>query len=262
MKKEAPTAKESIDDAEAQAKPEDSPSPALVLVDVHNRAVLNEGRNFGLAFAFCGRKGNTLYTSHPPSPCRDYLNDVVWVEANDKAYTCCGWSFTKQDLFNDGVGKMIVTVLDYHPRSGVGDYKAKAKDIAYMDKNLDKVQSFLDYFFHKIHKKPDDVAKATIVMDNKYLFEFSTFWCKYPYLISVYSLLLRNAVYGRYDGEDPMKFLKSSDTVDVSMVKMMIPKLERIMAGELPEQKTDSPHGRGICDMAFPLFLATGTKKP
>jgi len=50
-------------------------------IDVlHKRNNLAEGRNFGMGFGFLKKLSNTKYkTIMPISPCKDYINDVLYL---------------------------------------------------------------------------------------------------------------------------------------------------------------------------------------
>jgi hypothetical protein len=229
---------------------------SLVLVDNQNRGVLIEGRNYGIGYAFCKKKGNELHTIQPISPCKDYLNDWVYTEKTGKPYGKWGlWCPAKADLFDDGTVWLAYKVCGKGARSPM-PYAQMPRDLKAIDANWRNVQMMLNFFEGKLA----GVLKPTVIhklADNLYVAEADTFWIKWTYLISIYSLLIRNAIY--WDGNgSPMDFLEKVDGYDADMLvgqDKALERFQRILDGELPDDDWSKPcswHDEGIMDFHFP----------
>ena len=85
----------------------------LKIIDKQNRGKLNEGRNYQMGFAFCKKVSNkVLETIQPISPCKDYLNDVVYSERTGKNVSAYGLNTSKLGLF-DKKKKSILSHKNY-----------------------------------------------------------------------------------------------------------------------------------------------------
>src|SRR5687768_15710647 len=80
----------------------------LTLVDKQDRSVLCEGRNYGIGFAFCKRTGDVLETVQPVSPCKDYLNDVVYSEHSGQPFSAWGLRTSKKNIFYADEGAYVL----------------------------------------------------------------------------------------------------------------------------------------------------------
>lgn len=218
------------------------------IVDKQDRKRLTEGRTSGIGFAFCKREGDVLTTIQPISPCKDYLNDVVYTEHTGNPYSAYGLTTKKQDLFSDGFAYIVMSILGN--KHGGGNRADHGSLVAAIN-NPTNLQIFMAFFEPRLCK--DHVTVFFNVEDNKTAAVLPLFWVKYPYLISLWSLLVRIGL--KYKEGDGMAFLKKVSDEDAYMAKGIIPKLERLMAGELPVQdmgKTYDVHNHGIYTFPFP----------
>jgi hypothetical protein len=223
----------------------------ITLIDKQDRKKLQEGRNYGIAFAFAKRDGDTYELVMPCSACKDYLNDQLYSEVTGKPYSAYGFNSKKTGCFKDGMGYLAVAVLDYH--SG-GKYVGRDKDEAYLEAHLGAVESFLRAFEGKLGIKLASDTTCIRIEQNRYLFIVPAWWLDATWKISLYSLLIRAAVEGRYVKGDIMKFLAGVKTSDQYHLTKVIPKVEQLFAGQVPVQDMTKPfsvHNTGIVNFAF-----------
>lgn len=78
-------------------------SADIIIVDNCSRAKLGEGRAVGMAFAMLKETANNKYeTISPFSPCKDYLNDVIYTEHTGITMGACGLqTLPKQGILNN-----------------------------------------------------------------------------------------------------------------------------------------------------------------
>ena len=233
------------------------PKDKLTLLDKQDRSVLAEGRNYGVGFAFANRKGLEIELIMPISPCKDYLNDVVYSESTGKDYQAWGLKTSKKGIFGDGSGKLVVGECHY---KGGKVYPKYDKEVEYLDKNSRLVQDFLQAFESKMvaaGHPPIDPSVVHKLEPNRHLFIMDLIWCRSTFMISLYSMMIRVCIEGSYGVKgpsEPLEFLKKAETTDQAYLKQAMPKIERIMGGEVPVQNmTDlSPHNIGIVSYQFP----------
>lgn len=217
-----------------------------------NRSGLNEGRTHGMGFAFAKREGDVITTIMPISTCKDYLNDVIYSEHTGHPYHVHGLATEKRDIFKDGFGYLVMSILD--ERYSSSGYKFK-EEVEMLEKEWMNAQKALLDIECSIDSGDVFTEHTQIfkVGDNLFVVKVPCFWCQYTYLISLYTLILRNIF--RWDGEgDPIEFLAKVDGEDTYTMAVALPKLKRIMQGELPEQNMAklSPHNMGIFAFQFP----------
>ncbi len=227
------------------------------LIDKQKRAVLGEGRNRGVGYAFAKRTGDTLTTVCPISPCKDYLNDQLFSEATGKPYNACGLSTTKQDIF-DTHAYLIASICKQGCRE-LKEYPEYKADLAALEANHPAMQKAINWLEDQL--KIDGRTSIEQIAANQYVIVTPLYWTQYTYLISLYTLVIRAALY--WDGKgDPETYLTSSlKDNDAYTIKQAWPKVKRMIAGELPKQDFNDPamnrwpgqwHGAGICFWAFP----------
>lgn len=227
------------------------------LIDEQQRSKLSEGRNYGLGCAFAKRAGTVLTTVDPISACKDYLSDRCIVEIKGTPYSACGLTCTKQDIF-DTHAYLILSVLKQG--RNLTEYQDYHTDVKALAANTETMQDFINYFEKRLKLKDHTVIHK--IDDNKYVAALPLFWCEATYLISLYALLLRVGMYyGKADAakSDPMVFLKDHKGTDVYMVQPVIPKLERLLAGERFKQDFSVNmcwHNLGIVTYQFPPVKA------
>lgn len=220
------------------------------IVDNQNRKVLGEGRNYQMGFAFCKRDGDTYNTVQPISPCKDYLNDVVYTEATGKGVHAYGLSTKKQDIYDGDKAYIAMKICKRFPDEEYPNYH---KDIENLEKNYENLQKFLNIFENQVGIVPTQVIKTG---DNMFLMILDTYWCQASWLISLWGLLCRVGQY--FDGNtDPKVFwdnFKASD--DTYLVASVKGKFDKWLNGEKCNQpfgtsSSNSVHDYGIVAAQF-----------
>lgn len=235
-----------------------------ILVDKQDRAVLSEGRSKGVGFGFAKRSGRTLTTVDPVSACKDYLSDRLYTEVTGKPYQACGLSTTKKDVF-DTHAYLIMSVLLQGARA-LTKYPEYDKDVAALESNHAKMQEVINWLEDQL--KVGAHTRVERISANQYVVIAPLYWVQATYLISLYALVIRAALY--YPGGDIKTYLLTGlKDSDAYTVKNAWPRVERLIAGELPKQdfsSTESWHGAGICFAKWPpdprLPVVTPTPSP
>lgn len=231
------------------------------IVDKQNRGVLGEGRNYGMGFAFCKQDGDTLTTVMPISPCKDYLNDVVYSEHSGQPYQAHGLKTAKKHIFDSQAYILFAICKQGHPGF---EYKGYAKDLKDTDDNLKNIEKLINDI--EMELKLIDGTHIVKVSDNLYAAEVPIFWVSTTYAISLWSLLARVA--RKWDGKgDWRSFLKKINDNDTGYINSSMPKIEKMMKGIVPPQDfsvTSWPgdsegygysvdvHNAGIVNFKFP----------
>lgn len=223
------------------------------LIDNQKRSTLYEGRNSGLAFAFCRLKDDTLITIQPLSPCKDYLNDIVYSEYTGRSGDACGLHTEKTGVFEGtDVAYMVMSVLGRGAKSPT-PYDGMDNDIKLLDTNHRHMQTMVNWFEERFNVKGRTVI--TQIKSNLYAICLPLFWTEGSYLISLYGLILRVAMYwdGAGSAYDAFKTHKGADTYHVTS---SVPKIERMLKGCIPKQNLHEhatpPHSLGIISYSFP----------
>ena len=76
----------------------------MTITEKHDRNVLIEGRSSGMGFAMLKKDKTNYETVNPLSPCKDYLNEVVFTENTGYPTKAHGLDYKeKLDIFKDKV---------------------------------------------------------------------------------------------------------------------------------------------------------------
>lgn len=219
----------------------------MTLIDNQDRNKLCEGRNVGIGYAFCKREGDTYTTVQPLSPCKEFLNEVVYAEVTGKQASAYGLTSKKEGIFSDGSAYMVLGILPHK-----GGTKGPDNDLlesALMSPETG-LKPFLSHFEAKMGINPTTMAQ---IASNRILATLDGFWVTNLYRISLWSLLVRVGL--KYKSGDPFDFFGKVSDGDGYMVKSVAPKLKRLMDGERPEEdlsKISYPHPCGIVAFNFP----------
>ena len=116
------------------------------IVDKEDRMILQEGRGMGMGFAFLKFEDGVYKTVQPISPCKDYLNDVVYSEATGKVCTVYGLKYNKKDIFNQGKAFIAMSMCPYN---GGSKYPTYDKDVVDLKGNIENIQSFINFYEQK-----------------------------------------------------------------------------------------------------------------
>lgn len=206
----------------------------MVVVDKQNRGKLSEGRDYQMGFGFLRKTGVRLFeTIQPISPCKDYLNDVVFSEATGEPVTAYGLKTSKINLFeNEKYAYLGIKIL---PHLRGNDYAQIEEHIQNLNDNYKNLKKFLNFFDKSLKLRISQIYQAN---DGIFVIKFDKAWASYTYSISLYSLLCRLGQF--YKGDvSPMDFLKSFKDFnpDVYLCINSLPKINKILElGSLPTQ--------------------------
>jgi len=214
----------------------------IKIIDKCPRSVLTEGRNYGMGFALVKPLGDDTYeTVQPISPCKDYLNDVVYSEWTGNPFGAWGLSTTKRDIFG-GNAFMLISICKMGARSPheYGEYKT---DVSALADNLDNLLIFMNWWDNQF--KLAVKTSITKVEDNLYLVEFDKWWTKATYRISLYSLLLRIGMYCKTKAQasKPNEFMGKIENADRMMISSIKGKIDMLLSGKIPVQDMNKMAG-------------------
>lgn len=221
----------------------------MILIDTQDRRKLREGRDREIGFAFAKKTDGTLTLLQPISACKDYLNDVVYTEHTGIPFAGYGIVTSRVSAFTDRA-YLVMAILTAGAQTQI-PYPNYERDAARLESSFLGMQKFINHFEAILKLEPTVITKLE---PNRFCVDLPAFWVRYPYLISSYSLVLRNGLW--WDGvKDPMAHLKWLSNEDYYMMGNFLPKWKRILAGELPVQDMTEHydiHNTGIIGMIFP----------
>jgi len=204
----------------------------IQIINKQCRSKLCEGRSYQMGFAFLKKlDDNTFETVQPISPCKDYLNDVIFAEHTNKSISAYGCSLSgKQDLFDKSFGYMAISICDYKYKSNYTT-KKYPKDIKRLKENYKNLEFFINQIEEHLNLDSFDNTTIIEVSDNLYFIEVPVIWTKSTYMISLYSLLLRVGQFYNDTTKDPIKWLETFNSFmeDITLVKQALPKLKDIL---------------------------------
>lgn len=216
----------------------------IIITDNHNRDILNEGRNSGMGFAFLKKESENVFkTVHPLSPCKDYLNDVVFSENTGIPTTKYGLSYEKQDIYDGELFYLAIKIVSAKENQYFYS-KNSLEDKILLLNNHKHIQILLNYFeSNLLFTTFSTVEKAK---DDYFLLSSPINWCISSYTISLFSLLVRLSLV--YDGkEDVLSFLNnySYNKQDTDFIKACLPKIMKILETKiLPIQQFNEENAR------------------
>lgn len=198
----------------------------------HTRGGLNEGRNKGMAFGFAIRTSDTEFeTVMPISTCKDYLNDVVFIENGGEEFKQFGFLHKRLNFFKEK-NYIAFRIVNHYSHNRVNPLN---EDELERSKLLNSNFENLNLFINKIEDKLN-VSHSIIykIEDNLFVIEFDKFWTQYGYLISCLSLLLRIGV--DYKNEDIIQYFNNHDLNDNNGKARLIENFKLLLEGNLPKQ--------------------------
>lgn len=177
-------------------------------VNRFTRTKLGEGKQYGLGFAFCKKRGGTFTTLHATTTCKDYLNEVVVTENTGLPSAAYGFSWKeKTGIFE----KPIYLAFNcQNTREGKGnnyrlgtitldDY---AKEI-----NIEKILAGLNEIENSYGVKLTTGWKAEskdpLALSDTYILNIDPMWCTSTYMISLFTLTIRNLVHNETKHPNP-----------------------------------------------------------
>ncbi len=196
----------------------------IQIVDKHDRKKLGEGRNYGMGFAFCIKKGDVYTTTSPISPCKDYLNDVVFVENTKRPIgSIHGLDYKPKGCLEGKVAYLACSILHYNNSSK--EYKHYNEERKALTKNYKFIQQGLNFYEEAL-----DIPKSVVhLVGEDLLIEVPKWWYELGWRISFYTLIVRSLIH--YDGEiDVNDFLKTKVSGDDRyLLEGALPKFENII---------------------------------
>ncbi len=216
--------------------------PKIILDNTGEK--LYEGRCRGIAYAFLKEAGEgVLEMCQPFSPCKDYLNDVLYSAVTGKDYQACGLDAKPHKIF--GEHAYIAFSDRQHSCSGdatkfiLEESKIIPKDFTFALKVMHEIEGLF-----KIEKKTEIIP----VEVNLFVAKIAPEWAASTWMVSLWSLLMRNAVYATGEG-DAITELKKSKDADVRSHGSIVKIINSITKNGLPTQdfeKQGMSHGYGI----------------
>lgn len=180
----------------------------ITIIDKKNRGVLCEGRNNGMAFGFLQQlKENVFQTVQPPSPCKDYLAEVVFTEKYGIPTKAFGLFYKeKLGIFTD-VAYLAIKMMGTQGYGGYSYGKSLEIDKKLLEENYKNIERLMNDFEKRIGIK----VKTTIepANDDFFLVKLSSDWCRSSHSISLYSLLVRVLMVATKKDKDIVSFLES-----------------------------------------------------
>lgn len=231
------------------------------IIETKDRSILSEGRSTGMGFAFLKKEENNYSTVQPLSPCKDYLNEIVFTENTGIPSKAHGLVYKEKNNIFTKFAYLAIKIVDkngnYYYSSNIENDKQLLKN------NYKKIQNFINQI-----EELFEIKSRTIIIsanDNYFLVKLPINWCKSTISISLYSLLLRVALV--YENEkSPLEYLKeySYNQEDRSLLNSAIPRLENLLKEKiLPDQPifsedsaknySWSPHDIGI--LSYKLII-------
>lgn len=212
----------------------------IKIIDSKNRRILCEGKSYQIGFAFLKKIKPGLYeTVHPISPCKDYLNDVVYSERTGKPCVAYGLRYEKQDIFTNLSAYLAFKICDHF---GGGRYEGQDKDEKNLEDNYLNLQKFLNIMEDKIGITHSIIRKTET--PGLFIIKVPMFWAKSTPLISLYSFLIRIGQY--FDPKkEAMEFFETfnlnEDSYYIVSIKEKLKKLIEIK--NPPDQDFDFLQG-------------------
>jgi hypothetical protein len=205
------------------------------------RAVLAEGRSAGIGFAFCKREGDTLTAVMPISPCKDYLNDVIYSEITGYPYQACGLHTKKEGILGEDYAFLIAKVCGSGARVEA-KYGTMDSDIKTLNENFSRMQVLANSM------EKDLGIKGTTEVDggdNMVAIKCPIEWCKSTFMISLYTLALRNAPFSKGVTMETLE----CQLGDTYSFRSALDAYKSMVKNGIPVQSNDqltAPHGKGI----------------
>ena len=142
----------------------------MQIINNQDRNILSEGRSNNMGFAFCKvLNGDDYETIQPISPCKDYLNDVIFAENTDKPISAHGLHLKgKQGLFEGELAYMAIAMCPYK-YDNTYNKKELVEDIAKLAKYHKHLEYFINYFEEILGIDAKLNTIITEVSDNLYL---------------------------------------------------------------------------------------------
>lgn len=224
--------------------------PDFEFIELDTRKKLAEGRDYGVGFTHAKRKDTQLVAIQALSPCRDYINDVIYSEVTGKTYSAHGQDSKREGIFEDGNSYLIFGVCKRGRE--LYEYDGYKRDYDSLAANYKTLQKFINYF-----EKSFNIKQKSVILklkENRYVCISSLFWADATYKASLLSFLLRVGIY--YEAGNPMEYLDnfSQNDSDKMLYNSFKSKLKLMLGGFFPKQDLNSltnVHNTGIVTFKF-----------
>lgn len=232
----------------------------MLIVEKCDRKVLIEGRSSGMGFAALKKVSDDEYhTVNPISPCKDYLNEVVFTENTGIPSKACGLIYSKKHgIFNEDYSYLVFKVQGLKNNDHRVTSEFTVEEYTEIIRNsIKNIENFINNLQDRIGI--ENKLSITEANDDHFLVKFDTIWARSTQSISLLTLLLRIAK--NYKGGDIIKYLNNVITEfanDKAMSKTVVKKLDIIFENKrlptmtesfinvLKENPNRSPHSKGI----------------
>lgn len=183
-----------------------------MILEKQYRNSLNEGRSFGMGYSVLKKLEDNNYETYLPfTACKDYLNDLVYIENTGLKITkkIHGYSHSKKKIFQDkDYFHLGICTLDYNQFNYQHDGIRKWNEFETMNKILISNAENLLSHVHKLEErfghstlkskieKIDDVILFNDIKNGKSSFQaiilkVPTYWTVTPIMFSFYCMFIR-----------------------------------------------------------------------
>lgn len=165
----------------------------IKLIECNNkRSSLSEGRNFGFGFSILNKIGRNKYEAITPfTCCKDYFNDLVYVENTKKKLgKIYGFKHELMNLFdNKNYAYLGVRVLDYNNNNKESWKKLEeCNELLFSNyQNLIEVINKFENYTIKSKSRTCLISKD----NDTLILRLPKYWIKNGPLISLYTLFIR-----------------------------------------------------------------------
>ncbi len=207
------------------------------------RSKLCEGRSSGIGHAFLKKVGDNKFEAvQPISPCKDYMNDVVYSELTGKPFQAWGLSTKKQDIFVGGKA-YVATASTTNCKSDEKGIEFEAKALK---DNLENITKAMNGIEEMLGVK--DKTKLIFIEENLVFAEISDQWVTSTWACSLWGTIFRSVLTSA--GDEPLKEMeKTKVACDQQRMPDIINKINHWAKNGFPKQdfsKSVFWHDEGI----------------
>ena len=203
-------------------------------INGNTRSKLFEGRNYQMGFAFAKKLDeDTFQLVQPISPCKDYLNDVIFSELTGRKLSIHGCKSEKNDIFD----KHAYLCFSIMPKKTTTD-PYNGKQMSDEIENLSKTYLIIQKMINDVEDsfKVEERTEIFKVEDNLYLAIVPLYWTMSTWAISLYSLLIRAFQYVK----EYVPFMPLLEEypyyIEQMLVMQALPKIKFIAEKGFPKQ--------------------------
>jgi hypothetical protein len=190
----------------------------IITTTINNceRKNLAEGRDSGMAFAFCKKISDEEYQLvSPMSPCKDFLNDNIFCEKTGHNLEIYGMKDKKYDIFDEHAYLCISMMDNIYSKNPIKDLELLKSRFLIMQNMINDVEKRYDL---------EDRTEISLIEDNLAFVRLPLFWVETTWQISLYTLLLRVFLLSE-NTMDYVKYLKKAPySADSIMIDRLVKK--------------------------------------